>query len=200
MRVLIAQDAHGAQRVLRAVHRSRSLGSGVSHETGASPALPRSLAAACVRLSRLGTIDCSADVVAGRAPQRRQAITRLSTPRNPSPVVEDPPLAAVSRCSPCPGSRPPGRSPFPVTTQVLVPEQVGPQGLSGANFLLILHPQGCPQRWMTSPPDTRRCPPRHPPLCPQPPRPCPPFGHPWAGTRTARSREQGAVAAGQLPR
>jgi len=76
---------------------------------------------------------------------------------------------AVSRCSPRPGSRPPGRSPFPVTRRFLVGVHPAPQGLSGSIFHEFRHPQDSPQAVDGCPPETRSCPPRHPPVRPQPP-------------------------------
>ena len=76
---------------------------------------------------------------------------------------------AVSRCSPRPGSRPPGRSPFPVTRRFLVGDHPAPQGLSGSIFHEFLDPQDSPQAVDGCPLETRSCPPRHPPVHPQPP-------------------------------
>ena len=83
--------------------------------------------------------------------------------------VGNPLRTAVSRCSPRPGSRPPGRSPFPVTRRFLVGVHPAPQGLSGSIFHEFRHPQDSPQAVDGCPPETRSCPPRHPPVRPQPP-------------------------------
>jgi hypothetical protein len=76
---------------------------------------------------------------------------------------------AVSRCSPRPRSRPPGRSPFPVTRRFLVGDHPAPQELSRSIFHEFRHPQDSPQAVDGCPPETRCCPPRHPPVRPQPP-------------------------------
>ncbi len=89
-------------------------------------------------------LDCSGQLVARPAPRRDRAIARLSTPRNPSPS-RNPLRTAVSRCSPRPGSRPPGRSPFPVTRRFLVAVHPAPQGLSRSIFHEFRHPQDSPQ-------------------------------------------------------
>jgi len=82
--------------------------------------------------------------------------------------VGNPLRTAVSRCSPRPGSRPPGRSPFPVTRRFLVGDHPAPQGLSGSIFHEFRHPQDSPQPVDGCPPETCCCPPRHPPVHPQP--------------------------------
>ena len=116
-----------AERVLLAVRRSRSLGSS-SYARAVCPAdLPRSL----------GTRQ------RGTAPPRRASIAQDMLVARPSSdvrpgdcspvhtsepitVVGNPLRTAVSRCSPRPGSRPPGRSPFPVTRRFLVGAQPCP--------------------------------------------------------------------------
>jgi len=158
-----------AERVPLAVRRSRSLGSGSYEE----------------RLPRRPGPDRSGPASAGlprlALPRLLKAARRAANsgvrPDDCSPVhtselitlVGNPLRTAVSRCSPRPGSRPPGRSPFPVTRRFLVRIRPTPQGLTGSSFGQFWHPQDSPQAVDGCPPDTARCPPRHPPVRPQPP-------------------------------
>ncbi len=115
--------------------------------------------------------------------------------------VGNPLRTAVSRCSPRPGSRPPGRSPFPVTRRFLVGVHPAPQGLSGSIFHEFPHPQDSPQAVDGCPLETGSCPPRHPPVRPQPPsKPSTiwtPSAHDRSGPATG-ARE--GPPAGPLPR
>ena len=154
---------------LLAVRQSRSLGSssygerlprrpGPDRSGPASAGLPR---LALPRLLKTARRAASSDV----RPDDRSPVhtSELIT------FVGDPLRTAVSRCSPRPGSRPPGRSPFPVTRRFLVGVHPAPQGLSGSIFHEFRHPQDHPQAVDGCPPETRCCPPRHPPVRPQPP-------------------------------
>ena len=104
---------------LLAVRRSRLLGPAPT-ESGCPADLARSLGTRQRGTASPRTPRLLKTAVARPAPTSRPAIARLSTPRNSSPLLGNPLRTAVSRCSPRPGSRPPGRSPFPVTRRFLV--------------------------------------------------------------------------------
>ena len=157
-----------AERVLLAVRRSRSLGSssyaerlprrpGPDRSGPASAGLPRLALPRLLKTARRAT---SSDVRPGDCSpvHTSELITFVGNPLR----------TAVSRCSPRPGSRPPGRSPFPVTRRFLVGDHPAPQGLSGSIFHEFRHPQDSPQPVDGCPPETCCCPPRHPPVHPQP--------------------------------
>jgi hypothetical protein len=153
---------------LLAVRRSRLLGSssygerlprrpGPDRSGPASTGLPRLALPRLLETARRAT---SSDVRPGDCSPVHTS--KLIT------FVGNPLRTAVSRCSPRPGSRPPGRSPFPVTRRFLVGTDPAPQGLSRSIFQEFRHPQDSPQAVDGCPPETSRCPPRHPPVHPQP--------------------------------
>jgi hypothetical protein len=111
--------------------------------------------------------DRSGPAVAERVTEAVPTITRLSIPRNPSPVPVNPRWAAVSRRPPRPGGRPPGRSPFPVTGRFLLAVRQEPQGVSRRFFDDLRRPQDSPQVCRELSPDSSGCPPRRPPVHPQ---------------------------------
>jgi hypothetical protein len=170
---------------LLAVRQSRLLGSssygerlprrpGPDRSGPASAGLPR---LALPRLLETARRAASSDVRPGDCSpvHTSDLITFLGNPLR----------TAVSRCPPRPGSRPPGRSPFPVTRRFLVGDHPAPQELSGSIFHEFSHPQGRPQAVDGCPPETRSCPPRHPPVRPQPSSRTStiwtPSGHPRSG-------------------
>jgi hypothetical protein len=153
----IARLTRSGNGLLVAVRRSRSLGSSSYAElaprgppvpiarvqllrrAGAPPTWSRSLGT-----RQRGTASPRPASIAQDSSSRgqlRRAIGDCS-PVHTSELITffgNPLRTAVSRCPPRPGSRPPGRSPFPVTRRFLVGDHPAPQELSRSIFHRVIH-------------------------------------------------------------